>query len=64
MNSYILYKLNTQKSLNQQDYLIQIIESLGSEYKNIIFERQNSQQTSSGIKALPGKKREKLLRLL
>ena len=56
MNSYILYKLNTQKALNRQDYLIQIIESLASEYKNILFERQNSQQTSSGIKTLPGKK--------
>ena len=45
-----------QKALNRQDYLIQIIESFASEYKNIIFERQNSQQTSSGIKTLPGKK--------
>ena len=56
MNSYILYKLNTQKALNWQDYLIQIIESLASEYKNILFERQNSQQTSSGIKTLLEKK--------
>ena len=45
-----------QKALNRQDYLIQIIESFASEYKNIIFERQNSQQTSFGIKTLPGKK--------
>ena len=29
---------------------------MASEYKNIILERQNSQQTSSGIKTLPGKK--------
>ena len=56
MNSYILYKLNTQKALNWQDYLIEIIESLASEWKNIIFERQNSQQTSSAIKILLGKK--------
>ena len=47
-----------QKAQNRQDYLIQIIESLASEYKNIIFERQNSQQTSSGIKTLPGKKQK------
>ena len=33
MNSYTLYKLNTQKAINRQDYLIQIIESLASEYK-------------------------------
>ena len=58
INSYILYKLNTQKALNRQDYLIEIIESLASDYKNIIFERQNSQQTSSVIKTLPGKKRK------
>ena len=58
MNSYILYKLNTQEALNRQDYLIQIIESVASEYKNIIFERQSSQQTSSGIKTLPGQKRK------
>ena len=57
INSYILYKLNTQKAPNQQDYLIQIIESLATKQKNIIFERQNSQQTSSGIKTL-GKKRK------
>ena len=56
MNSYTLYKLYTQKAQNQQDYLIQIIKYLANEYKNIIFERQNSQQTSSGIKTLPWKK--------
>ena len=56
MNSYILYKLNTQKALNRQDYVIQITESLASEYEIIIFERQNSQQTSYGIKLLSGKK--------
>ena len=33
MNSYTLYKLNTQKAINRQDYLKQIIESLASEYK-------------------------------
>ena len=60
MNSYTCYRLNTQKALNQQDYLIQSIESLASEYKNILFERQNSQQTSSGIKTLPGKKEKDL----
>ena len=31
MNSYILYKLNTQKALNWQDYLTEIIEFLASE---------------------------------
>ena len=46
-----------QKAQNRQDYLIQIIESLASEYKNIS-ERQNSQQSSSGIKTLPGKKQK------
>ena len=56
MNSYILCKLNMQKALNQQDYLVQIIDSLASEYKNITFKRQNSQQTSSGIETLPGEK--------
>ena len=58
INAYILDKLNTQKALNRQDYLIEIIESLASDYKNIIFERQNSQQTSSVIKTLPGKKKK------
>ena len=35
---------------------MQIIESVASECKNIIFERENSQQASSGIKTLSGKK--------
>ena len=41
MNSYILFKLNTQKALNRQDYLIQIIETLANEYKNIIWKFWN-----------------------
>ena len=56
MNSYILYRLNMQKALNRHDDLIQIIESFARENKIIMFERQSSQQTNSGIKTLPGKK--------
>ena len=51
MNSYILYKLNTQKALNRQDYVIGITESLASEDKTV-----NKQVMES--KYYQGKKRK------
>ena len=53
MNSYTLYKLNTQKAINRQHYLIQIIESLASEYKKYYIWKTKQSTTNSEIKTLP-----------
>ena len=64
MNSYILNKLNTQKALNWQDYLIEIVESLASELKKYYIWKTKQSTNKFCNQNITREKRERLLCLL